>query len=462
MIAVDYFRGKTVGVFGLGKSGLSTVRALIAGGATVFAADDREDSGPAAAALGATVAAPHDWPWAALAALILSPGVPLTHRPHPVVGLARDAQCPVMGDVDLLFLTCPAARYVGITGTNGKSTTTALTAHVLKAAGLTVEVGGNLGTPVLDLAPLGEEGIYVLELSSYQLDLAAHLRCAVGMLLNVTPDHLDRHGDMTGYVTAKKRLFDRQEKGDAAIISVDDDYCFGIHEYLRTFQPDTRRVPVKVGSAVTGGVGAEGGVLYAALNPATTAEYDINGIPSLLGEHNWQNAAFAVAAATVLGAGSEAIFRGLSTFPGLAHRMERIAVIDGVTFVNDSKATNADAAARALGSYTDIYWIAGGKPKAGGIDALVPYFPRIRKAYLIGEAEAGFAATLEGQVDCRRCGDLKTAFAHAAEDALAAGGGVVLLSPACASFDQWPNFEARGDAFREAALALAAKRRNAA
>lgn len=458
MIVVEHFKGKTVGVFGLGRSGLSTVRSLLSGGADVYAADDKPASEEAAKALGATIASPDQWPWERMAALILSPGVPLTHNPHRVVQLARKAGCAIMGDVDLLYMTCPEAAYIGITGTNGKSTTTALTAHLFKTAGRNVQVGGNLGTPVLDLEPLGKDGTFVLELSSYQLDLTQHLRCRVAMLLNVTPDHLDRHGDMAGYVTAKKRIFDRQEKGDAAIISIDDEYTYGVHEYIKHFQPETRLVPVTIGAETTGGVGAVEGMLYVALNAVSTAEYDINGIHSLLGAHNWQNAAFAVAAATVMGLESAAIFKGLSTFPGLAHRMERIAVVNGVAFVNDSKATNADAAARALGSFDDIYWIAGGKPKAGGIAGLEEYYPRIRKAYLIGEAEAGFAQTLEGEVAYARCGDLKTAFAQAADDALATGSGVVLLSPACASFDQWPNFEARGDAFRSYVEALAQRK----
>jgi UDP-N-acetylmuramoylalanine--D-glutamate ligase len=462
MIVVEAFKGKTVGVFGLGKSGLSTVRALVAGGATVYAADDKADSLQKAAALGAKAVPFAEWPWQECAALVLSPGVPLTHNPHSVVLKAREAGCPVMGDVDLLYLTCPQAQYIGITGTNGKSTTTALTAHVLQTAGLKVEVGGNLGTPVLDLAPLDADGVYVLELSSYQLDLAQHLHCKVAMLLNITPDHLDRHGDMTGYVTAKKRIFDRQVAGDVAVVSVDDEYCYGIHEYLRHFMPEVKRVPVTVGDEVAGGIGAEEGVIYAAINPSATAEYDLRGIHSLLGAHNWQNAAFVVAAATVLGCKSEAVFKGLSTFPGLAHRMERIATIGDVVFVNDSKATNADAAARALGAYADIYWIAGGKPKAGGIESLAEYFPRIVKAYLIGEAQEAFAAMLEGKVPYVLSGDLKTAFDQASEDALAAGHGAVLLSPACASFDQWPNFEVRGDAFRDYVTALVAKRRNAA
>ncbi len=460
-IIASSFSGKSVGVFGLGKSGISTIKSLLSAKAKVFAWDDSEQA-RAAAPSKAIVSEPESWNWGDISTLVLSPGVPLTHpKPAKVVEIALQKGVDIIGDIEVLYRENPKAKYIGITGTNGKSTTTSLIAHILKCAGLKVEVGGNLGTPVLDLNPLAEDGIYVLETSSYQLDLIDKTRFHIAILLNISPDHLDRHGDMVGYVTAKKRIFNNQLKSDFAIIGVDDTYGMGIQDFLRSNPNHQQIIPVSGTRELAGGLSVYDALIYEAINMSNTGEYDISGIDSLTGEHNWQNAAFAIAAAKVLGVSSGDIYKGLRTFPGLAHRMETVATIKGVKFINDSKATNADAASKALGSYNNVYWIAGGKPKAGGIKSLKKYFPRITRAYLIGEAEEEFAETLNGEVDFVKCTTLEKAVEMAAKDAASeidnstGNQPVVLLSPACASFDQWKSFEHRGDAFRDMVLRMA-------
>lgn len=448
MITVTAYRQRPVGVFGLGKAGDATIASLAAGGAVVFAADDS----PASCARTAekfrdvTVAPVEQWPWAKMAALVLSPGVPLTHpAPHAVVALAKAHGCPIIGDIELLYRSCPSARYVGITGTNGKSTTTTLIGHILRQAGLTLQVGGNLGMAALSLDPLGPDGIYVLELSSYQLDLLHSARFHVGAFLNVTPDHLDRHGDMAGYVAAKMHLFDRQEKGDVAVIAVDDDYTRGVADTLQKRQAQTV-VRVSGHAVMAGGVHVKDGVLQ---DPAAGLSFDLRPIVTLTGEHNRQNAAVAYAVARACGVAPEAICAAMRSFAGLRHRLQLVASIDGVRYINDSKATNADATRHALAPYDAIYWIAGGKAKAGGIEPLESFFPKVAHAFLIGAAEEDFARTLAGKAPYTRCGTLAEAVRQAA--ALAQmekkAGAVVLLSPACASFDQWKSFEERGDAF---------------
>lgn len=439
MIPLTAYQGKKIGVFGLGKAGQAAFAALAACGAEIFADDDRPLEGIAQTPY-------RDWPWQVLEMLLLSPGVPLTHpAPHGVVLAARAAGCPVAGEVELLQRACPHATKIGITGTNGKSTTTALIGHILAHAGRLPQVGGNLGTPALALAPLGEGGVYVLEMSSYQLDLMQSVHFNVAVWLNITPDHLDRHGDMEGYVAAKRHVFARQQAGDCAIIGVDDAYSEAVARAL--IAEKTRNViPVTVGGKAAEGIEVHDGLL---LDRRDGARLDLNGCKGLRGAHNWQNAACAYAACRAVGVESGIIAQAMQGFPGLEHRMEHVREQAGVAFVNDSKATNADSTSKALAAYpADIYWILGGRPKAGGIASLGAYFPRIAHAYLIGEAEDAFAETLEGHVPYTRCGTLEVATRRAAEDALKAGKGVVLLSPACASWDQWPNFEVRGQAFK--------------
>ena len=460
MIRVRPFAGRTVAVMGLGKSGMATAKALAASGAEVWAWDDNAERRAEAKQAGIPVVDLHKKDLAAATTLVLSPGIPHTHpKPHPVAARARAAGLEIIGDVELLGRSQRAAAYVGITGTNGKSTTTALIGHVLSLAGRQVQVGGNLGTPVLELQPLEEGGIYVLEMSSYQLELMHSIKFDVGVLTNISPDHLDRHGGMAGYVAAKCRIFRRQTAPRTAVVGVDDASARGICDELLAVR-DRIIVPISAERRVERGVYVLEGMLIDDSGGMAIDVADLTTIPTLPGRHNWQNTAAAYAAARAFGVQPSAIAASLSSFPGLAHRQELVAVIDGVRYVNDSKATNADAAEKALACYERIYWIAGGRPKEGGIEPLRPHFQRVVHAYLIGEAAAEFAKTLEGAVDYTLAGSLDRAVAAASEAARhgRCSGAVVLLSPACASWDQFADFEARGRAFRMLVEALPGKR----
>jgi UDP-N-acetylmuramoylalanine--D-glutamate ligase len=456
MIAVSTFAGRSAAVFGLGRSGLATCMALKAGGAQVAAFDDDPQRVAAAIAAGIDTADLRTLDWSRLAALILSPGVPLTHpRPHWTVDLARTHEVAIIGDIELYCgerrARAPVGPFVAVTGTNGKSTTTALITHLLTAGGLSAEAGGNIGTAILSLQPPRPGHAHVVECSSYQIDLTPSLDPTVGVLLNISPDHLDRHGSLAHYAAVKARLLAGVEPGGTAIVGVDDAWCRQIADDIEATGARVERVAV--GRALTRGLYVDADrTLWTAHAGKEQRIADLNGIAALRGAHNAQNAACATAAALALGLSMDAIAHALSTFPGLAHRMEQVGRKDAVLFINDSKATNADAAARALASFDDIFWIAGGRPKAGGIVDLAPYFARIRKAYLIGEAAKDFASTLTGRVPHVLAGTLERAVTRAAEDALSSRlrAPVVLLSPACASFDQFPNFEIRGDAFRDA------------
>ena len=455
-IVVDFYKGRRVAVLGLARSGRAAARALKAGGARILAWDDDPVVRETLAAE-VPLCDPEQADWRDIAALVLSPGIPHTYpEPHPAVLRAREAGAEIIGDIELLGRAQTAARYVGITGTNGKSTTTALIGHILAAAGRRVETGGNLGTASLSLSPLGSAGTYVLELSSFQLELIESLAFDVAVLLNITPDHLDRHGGMDGYIAAKRRIFAHQGAASTAIVGIDDPICRAICDELRREGP-ARVVPISVNERAPGGVYVERGQLVDATGRQPIHVLDLGEAERLPGSHNWQNAAAAYAAARSLGVAAEDAAGAIRSFPGLAHRQELVDTIDGVRYINDSKATNADAAEKALACYEAIYWIAGGLPKAGGIAPLAPYFRRLRHAYLIGTATEEFAATLGSSVPFTRCGDLGTALRAAAEDARRDGvaGAVVLLSPACASYDQFAHFEARGDAFRS----LVAERR---
>ena len=455
MIDLGRYSGRRVAVLGLAKSGKVTAEALLAAGADLCAWDDSSAAREAAAAVGIPIMDLGRDDASQWAALVMSPGSPLTHpQPHPQALRAHKAGVPVIGDIELLWEGNRGAGFIGITGTNGKSTTTALVGHILAAAGVPVAVGGNLGTPVLALPSLRADGRYVIETSSYQLDLIHETRFTIAVLLNLTPDHLDRHGDMAGYAAAKRRIFRRQQVGDTAVVGVDDDHGRALLAELASEPADV--VPISSESVPVGGVGVAGGRLVDHLGPTPVEVMDLRDVPTLPGAHNWQNAAAAYAVCRAAGLDSATIVAQIATYPGLAHRQELVATLGPVRFVNDSKATNADAAAKALGCYDRIYWIAGGKPKAGGIASLTPYFDRIVHAYLIGAAADEFATTLAGKVAMTRSGDLKTAVTDAAQAAAAdaTGRAVVLLSPACASFDQFTSFEARGERFRHLVLAL--------
>jgi UDP-N-acetylmuramoylalanine--D-glutamate ligase len=452
MIDLGILKGSSFVVLGLARSGLATVRALKAAGIDCIAWDDSAASREAAAKEGAHVADPAGLDWSAVTALVISPGIP-SHlpKPHPVAAAARAAGKKIICDIELLARAQPKASFVGITGTNGKSTTTALIGHILRQAGARCEVGGNIGRGALDLAPLGEGGLYVLELSSYQLELLESFRANVAIWLNITPDHIDRHGDIAGYVAAKENIFARQKSGDCAVIGIDDFPSRAVYDRLAA-RTGIAAIPVKLEEPIAGGVSFRAGMLV----DADGYTVDFSDVPTLPGDHNAQNAACAWAACRWLDVPRELIVAGLKTYPGLPHRQERVASVGTVVYVNDSKATNADATARALSSYRDIYWILGGQAKEGGVAPLAPWFERIRHAFLIGEATELFAAQLEGRIAFSRCGDLKSALfaAHDRAQRESHGPAVVLLSPACASWDQWQSYEHRGDAFRAMARAL--------
>jgi UDP-N-acetylmuramoylalanine--D-glutamate ligase len=462
MIAGPAFSGKSYAVYGLARSGLATVEALLASGASVMAWDENAEArgkllpgtgrGTARSAVeGAHLSAASDVgplhqpaagppprsgeelrvadPLATalygFAGIVVSPGVPINR--HPIAARAREAKVPLIGDIELFAQAragLPAHKVVGITGTNGKSTTTALVHHILKIAGIPTEMGGNIGLPILAQEPLPEGGVYVLELSSYQIDLTQSLDCDVAVLLNVSPDHLDRYDGIDDYAASKARLFAMQSSEHAAVIAADDDY--------------TRAIA----GLVTGRK-----LLVSAADVKDQSRW-----PALQGPHNAQNVAAAAAVARELGVADSAIARALETYPGLPHRMERVGERRGVLFVNDSKATNPTSTAPALAAYPAIHWILGGRAKGDDLDPCEPWLGHVRAAYTIGEAGPMFARLLAPKVAVEECGLLDRAVDAAAGKAKA--GEVVLLSPACASFDQFRDYEARGEAFRAAVEAL--------
>ena len=446
---VTSFKGRKVALFGLGGSGLATAEALAAGGADVVAWDDNPDSVEKARGKGIGTADLRHADWTAFSAFVLSPGVPLTHpQPHWTVDLARAAGVEIIGDVELFCrerrALAPDCPFIAITGTNGKSTTTALIAHILKSAGRDTQLGGNIGTAVLTLDPPRADRFYVVECSSYQIDLAPTIDPTAGILLNLTPDHLDRHGTMQHYAEVKERLV---AGSGTAIVGDDDSHSSLIADRVEKTGVDVVRISRR--HALANGLYAEGQRIFRSGDGQVELAADLDGIQTLRGSHNAQNACAAIAACLAVGVTETEIRDGLKSFPGLKHRMQPVGRRGSVTFVNDSKATNAEAAEPALSSYDRIYWIAGGLPKEGGISSLKPLYGRIAKAYLIGEAAPQFAATLGADVEYEIAGTLENAVMHAARDAERDDhpGAVVMLSPACASFDQFKNFEVRGDRF---------------
>jgi UDP-N-acetylmuramoylalanine--D-glutamate ligase len=456
MIPARSFADRDVGVFGLARSGLSSVAALKAGGARIFAWDEKQDAHERAVALGAHVVSFASWPWQRIKTLVLSPGVPLNHPlPHPAVLAARGAGTEVIGDMEIFAreVRPDASRpgrapVVAITGTNGKSTTTALAGHILQACGFQAEIGGNIGKPALDLAVPNGRTLYVLEISSYQIELAPGLAPDVAVLANISPDHIERHGSLANYAAVKARLLDQAAADGHVVAGVDDPLSAAIYSRVAPIR-GANAIPVSVGKVLGRGVFVVDGWLYDAWGGSATKVTNLAQLSRLPGAHNWQNAALAYAAVRRFIKDSRAIAAALASFPGLAHRLEDAGRVGKVRFINDSKATNADAAAKALVCFSDIHWIAGGRPKEGGIDALLQYAPRIRKAYLIGEAADEFARVLKDRVVCEKSGTLEAALNAAFDDALrsSAAAPVVLLSPACASFDQFRDFEERGERF---------------
>lgn len=462
MIPITTFAGRTVAVFGLARSGLATAAALEAGGATVWAWDDGEAGRAAATDAGFTCIDLSTADWSQVAALVLAPGVPLTHpEPHWTVKRAADAGVEVLGDTELFFrerlATGSKAKVIAITGTNGKSTTTALVAHILRNAGLATELGGNIGEAILGLAPLADDVVYVIELSSYQIDLTPSLHPNAAALLNISPDHLDRHGTLENYAAVKARIFAHLTSADTAVISVDDPISATIAEHIPR-GPGV--VHVSVERELENGIIGRDGKLFVMTDGTAMECADLTNTLSLRGQHNGQNAATAYILASAVGVAPDAVAAGLATFPGLAHRLEFVGHLQRpngrILFVNDSKGTNAEATARALAAYGDIFWIAGGRAKEGGITDLVRYAPQIRHAFLVGESARDFAATLAGHTETTVSETIDNAVVQATTAAVKsdAENPVVLLSPAAASFDQFANFELRGDAFRGKLSAL--------
>lgn len=424
MILSEAFRGKRYIVLGLARSGLATLRSLLASGAQITAWDSKAEA-RAQVEGNVELADPMQIDLSGFDGLVLSPGVPLNS--HPITNRARDANVPIIGDVELFAqarATLPPHKVIGITGTNGKSTTTALLHHMVKTAGLPTLMGGNIGLPILSRDPLPEGGVYVLELSSFQIDLTQSLDCDIAVLTNITPDHLDRYDSFMDYAAAKERLFHMQHADRLSVIAVDDDPCrmiaSRVHHRLK-------RVSAK---DVT----------------------DQSRWPALKGPHNAQNVACAIAACAALGIDAQTIEAGLASYPGLSHRMEPLGEIGGVLYVNDSKATNPTSTAPALGAYPAIHWLLGGQAKGDDLDACLQHIANVRGAYAFGQDGAKLAALLDGKVEVSVYVDLETATNAAA--AAAKSNETILLSPACASFDQFRDFEHRGDAFREIVASL--------
>ncbi|WP_262690998.1 UDP-N-acetylmuramoyl-L-alanine--D-glutamate ligase [Kordiimonas aestuarii] len=449
MITASAYKGKKIGVFGLARTGVAAVRALEASGADVQAWDDADER---RAAVPSSLHNLYDADFSELDAVMLAPGVPLTHpEPHALVKKCTATGTPIISDFDVFEAArndLALHKVVAITGTNGKSTTTALIGHMVAACGRPAAIGGNIGTGILALEPLADDGVYVLEMSSFQLDLTKDFNADIAILLNITPDHLDRHGDVAGYVRAKKRLFDMQAASSVAIISVDDDHGAAMASSVRG-----RTVPISVEAAVPGGVYVLNGELFDDLDGKAISCGDLLAhAPMLLGGHNWQNMAAAYAAGRILGLTGANILKAFGSFPGLAHRQETLAFIRGVRLVNDSKATNVDAASRALKAFENIHWIAGGRPKEKNFSALLPLMGDVKQAYLIGEAADAIAHDVGAAVGVTDCRDLEHALELAFANAV--DGDVILLSPACTAFDQFRDFEARGEAFRTLVKAI--------
>lgn len=453
MLKAKTFAGKKCAVFGLGRSGIATALTLQEGGAQVFAWDDNEKTREIAKAQGVAIFDLNQLDFAELYCLAMTPGVPIYgEKTHWAATKALEKEVPILGDIEIFAREINAIpeemrpKVVAITGTNGKSTTTALIAHILSNAGKDVRIGGNIGTGVLSLDEPRPGSFYVLELSSYQLDLTKSLHCEVAVLLNVSEDHLERHGNMARYVAAKRNIFANQGRYDTAIIGVDDDYGESLCTRLMA-QGSRSTIPISSWQFVGCGISAIGSLLWDNTSGRNVEVADLSLAKALPGAHNGQNAAAAYAACKALGLSQEIIARGLYSFGGLKHRLQEVCMIANVRFFNDSKATNADASAQALRAFPRIRWIVGGQAKTDGIDPLIPLFNHVTKAYLIGEASEKFAKTL-GKVPYEKCGTIERAVKAAYEDAREEDGvELVVMSPACASFDQYSDFEKRGDDF---------------
>ncbi len=454
MIPITTFKNKKLVLFGLGRSGITSALALQAGGAEIYSWDDNEATREKAKELGVNIANIYDLNFEEFDALVMTPGVAIYgEKTHAAAKIAIEAEIPIIGDIEIFAREINAlpkdynVKIIGITGTNGKSTTTALISHILTYAGKNVEMGGNIGKGVLSLEAPKKETHYVIELSSYQLDLTKSLRCNVAIQLNISEDHLERHGTMQRYVAAKRTIFANQTSEDTAVIGVDDNYGGAICTKL--IASGSRKViPISSGQFVTYGIWADINGIYDNQTDRARKAVDLTLAKALPGAHNAQNAAAAFAACKALGIDNKIIEEAIHCFGGLKHRLQKIGEIENVRFYNDSKATNADATWQALSAFEGIRWIVGGMEKSDGIDPLEPLFSHVRKAYLIGHSSPRFAKNLDGKVPFEICGDMETAMKAAYKDARQTKyNEIIILSPACASFDQYQDFEKRGDHF---------------
>ena len=425
------YNGKKFGVFGLGVSGIATIDYLNKRNIKFIAFDDNSDSVSKVIANRPNLAANfidlscEDWQ--KIDYLILTPGISLTYpKPHPVVEMAKKINAKIICDIELFYLDNKDGYYIGITGTNGKSTTTALITHILQYNKVNAVNGGNIGVPVLSIDANGKD-IFIFEVSSFQLDLLDKTKFNIALLMNISPDHLDRHGNFDNYKKSKYKIFNNQSLKDKAIINVDLDQ---INESITFSEEKDSSFRVS------------GNTLYYRNN-----NYNTPFNNSLIGKHNQQNLSAAIACCVTYGLSIEQILESIPSFVGLKHRMQYLGEYNGVKFINDSKATNADSTSKALASFDNIIWIVGGVEKEGGIESLKEYFPKIKKSLLIGASQENFAKTLSNETLWEKCDNLDNAFKIACN--IASPGDVILLSPSCASYDQWKNFEARGDAFIE-------------
>ncbi|MDR3326223.1 MAG: UDP-N-acetylmuramoyl-L-alanine--D-glutamate ligase [Rhodospirillaceae bacterium] len=457
MLPVPFLKDKKVAVIGLGKSGTSAARSLVKSGSSIIGWDDNPEVRLSCNIDGMTIVDMMLYDLSELQLMVWSPGIP--HRSHPIAIRARKMNIPLVCDIDLLIATNQNAKFIGVTGTNGKSTTTALIGHILKTAGLSAAIGGNLGTPALDLPQLSSDGTYILELSSYQLELLNTAKFDIGILLNITPDHLNRYNNMNDYAKTKASLFNHMRSDSISIISIDDAFSYKTFQNIHNTNIKLS-LPISIKNQIQNGISVKENILIDNCDGLLKSVIDLRDLKHLQGLHNWQNACAAYATTRISGISDDIICDALKSYPGLAHRQEIIAVIDNITYINDSKATNADAVEKALICYSNIYWIVGGQIKEGGITNLAPLFSRIIKAFLIGESSDEFAITLNGKVPFKHCQTLDVAITMARIAAMsdAKSNAVILLSPACASWDQFTSFENRGDYFRKMVLSLPGKR----
>ncbi|RDD34399.1 UDP-N-acetylmuramoylalanine--D-glutamate ligase [Wolbachia endosymbiont of Cylisticus convexus] len=431
-VQLNKYKNQSVAVFGLGKTGLSVINALTKSSARIYAWDDNEEQIANAKMIykECNFIHPKEYNWHEIRTLILSPGVPTTT--HWIVKLARSFDCKIKSDIELFLETKTTnQKVIGITGTNGKSTTTSLIGHILKSAGKKVAIGGNLGVPILDLERDAE--IYVIEFSSFQLEIMNEINVDISVLLNITPDHIDRHGSMNNYIATKLKLINGSK---IAVIGCDNKITADV---FNKFTGNKISISASMSPSLSSQCLGTGKLENHSLS---VSDVKINLIS------NAENIAAAYAVCKLLGVDSNTIINGIKSFPGLRHRNELLGKIKNVLFINDSKATNAESSEKAILSYKNIYWIVGGKSKKGGIESLSKHFTKIRKAFLIGESTEVFANIMENKIDYMKCYNLENAFKLAFKEAINSKEEVtILLSPACSSFDQWKNFKERGEAF---------------